>query len=71
MQRAFVGIRIVVVSLIASGVVQLAKKSLVDKMAVAIFVGACVIMVITNWSPVVVIVLGAVLGLLYKGREVE
>ncbi len=61
-QAAFVGIRIVVVALIASAVVTLARKSLVDFVTVALFVVGFGIMVVFSPSPVWIIVGGAVIG---------
>ncbi|OOB76855.1 MAG: chromate transporter [Epulopiscium sp. Nuni2H_MBin003] len=68
-EKAFLGIRIVVVSLIASGVVALAKKSLIDKVTISLFVISLLIMSVISPSPIVVIIIGAVAGLIFCKEE--
>lgn len=67
--QAFFGIRIVVVALIASGVVALSKKSLLDLTTKILFVLSILIMAIWSPSPIILILIGAVCGLIF-GREV-
>lgn len=68
-QEAFFGIRIVVVALIASGVVALSKKSLLDLTTKILFVASLIVMAVWSPSPIILIVIGAVCGLIF-GREV-
>lgn len=67
--QAFFGIRIVVVALIASGVVALSKKSLLDLTTKILFVLSILIMAIWSPSPIILILVGAICGLIF-GREV-
>ncbi len=67
--QAFFGIRIVVVALIASGVVALSKKSLLDLTTKILFVLSILIMAIWSPSPIILILIGAICGLIF-GREV-
>lgn len=67
--QAFFGIRIVVVALIASGVVALSKKSLLDLTTKILFILSILIMAIWSPSPIILILVGAICGLIF-GREV-
>ncbi|ONI44871.1 chromate transporter [Candidatus Epulonipiscioides gigas] len=69
-EKAFLGIRIVVVALIASGVVALSKKSLIDLTTKILFLVSILIMTIWSPSPVIIIVAGAICGLIF-GRKKE
>lgn len=62
-QWAFSGIRAAVVALILSSMWKIAKKSLVDVFAVAIFLVVALVSFFTDISPVVFVVSAGILGL--------
>ncbi|MGL4736162.1 MAG: chromate transporter [Cellulosilyticaceae bacterium] len=64
MQRAFGGIRVVVVALIAHTVYQMAKKAMKDRLSHILFWGSLVILICINISPVWVVIAGAVIGMM-------
>ena len=66
-QWAFEGIRAAVVALIASAVIKLGKKSLVDIGAVVIFLIVTALAVLTDLSPAIFVVAAGAAGLLLKG----
>ena len=66
-QWAFEGIRAAVVALIASAVIKLGKKSLVDIGAVAIFLVVTALSILTDLSPAIFVVAAGAVGLLLKG----
>ena len=66
-QWAFEGIRAAVVALIASAVLKLGKKTLVDVGAVAIFLIVAALAIVTDLSPVIFVVAAGAVGLLLKG----
>ena len=66
-QWAFEGIRAAVVALIASAVIKLGKKTLVDFGAVAIFLIVAALAVLTDLSPAIFVVAAGAAGLLLKG----
>ena len=66
-QWAFEGIRAAVVALIASAVLKLGKKTLVDFGAVAIFLIVTALAVLTDLSPAIFVVAAGAAGLLLKG----
>ena len=66
-QWAFEGIRAAVVALIASAVLKLGKKTLVDVGAVAIFLIVAALAIVTDLSPVIFVVAAGTVGLLLKG----
>ena len=71
-QHAFAGIRVVVSVLIINAVAGLRKKSIVDKLCVFIAVGAFLLSVWVDVSPVVIVVAAAVLGIAIScGREAK
>ena len=63
-QWAFSGIRAAVVALIISAIWKIAKKSLVDIFAVAIFLIVAFVSFFTDLSPIVFVIAAAVCGLL-------
>jgi chromate transporter len=71
-QKAFAGIRAAVVALIVMAVVQVAKKSVNSVSRLAIAVGSFLAIVGLNAPPVLMIVVGALLGFLlfHKGAPV-
>ena len=66
---AFAGIRACVCVLILNAVVKLAKKALVDKAAVALFVIVLGLALFTDISPAILVVLAGAAGILIKGRK--
>ncbi len=68
-QNAFGGIRICVCVLIVNAVVKLFKKAIIDWKTLIIFLGVTLGSALTNLSPVVFIVIAAVLGILLKLLE--
>ena len=67
-KNAFVGIRACVCALILDSVIKLGKKAIVDKITLAIAIIVFVIMCFFNLSPIILVVLAGVTGLLLKGR---
>ncbi len=68
-QYAFVGIRACVCALILNAVLKLGKKAIVDKITLLIAVFVFFVMCFVSVSPVVLVVLAALVGLLLKGRS--
>ena len=66
-QWAFEGIRAAVVALIASAVLKLGKKALVDIGAIVIFLVVAALAIVTNLSPAIFVVAAGAAGLLLKG----
>lgn len=62
-QHAFAGIRAAVVALIASSVIKLAKKSVIDAVTGVIFAAVTILSFFTDISPVVFVVVSGVVGL--------
>lgn len=70
-QKAFAGIRAAVVGMIVMAVWNVGKKSVTGPVKGAIAVGSFFAIVGLQWSPVLMILGGAVLGLLLFQREVR
>ena len=68
---AFAGIRACVCVLIGSAVVKLAKKSLVDKGAIAIAAVVFVLALFTSVSPALLVVVAGAIGIVLKGGKGE
>ena len=68
-QWAFEGIRAAVVALIASAILKLGKKSLVDLGAIVIFLVVAVLAIVTDLSPAIFVVAAGAAGLLLKGGK--
>ena len=66
-QWAFEGIRAAVVALIASAVLKLGKKALVDIGAVVIFLVIAALAIVTDLPPAIFVVAAGAAGLLLKG----
>ncbi|MBE6606856.1 MAG: chromate transporter [Ruminococcaceae bacterium] len=62
-QHAFGGIRICVCVLILNAVVKLLKKSVVDKITAVIFIAVTLLAFFTTISPVVFVVIAAIIGI--------
>ena len=65
-QNAFGGIRVCVCVLIANAVVKLYKKAVVDKITLGIFLLVAVGSTLLDLSPVIFVILAAVIGILVK-----
>lgn len=63
-QYAFAGIRAAVVALIASSVIKLSKKSVVDIASFVIFLIVAVLSFVTDLSPIIFIIVAGVCGLI-------
>ena len=70
-QNAFAGIRVCVCVLIFNAVVKLRKKSVIDKPTQAVFLVVCAGSAFFNLSPILVVILAAVAGILLKKKEVQ
>ena len=68
-QWAFEGIRAAVVALIASAILKLGKKSLVDLGAIVIFLVVAALAIVTDLSPAIFVVAAGAAGLLLKGGK--
>ena len=68
-QDAFAGIQVCVCVLIINGTTKLAKKAVIDKFTAVIFTAVGVLSVLLDLSPVVFVVVSAVLGILIKSKE--
>lgn len=67
--HAFAGIRVCVTVLILDAVLKLAKKSIIDKLSVGIFLVICLLSVFTDISPIAFVVAAGITGFLVYGRE--
>lgn len=65
-QHAFGGIRVCVCVLILNSVVKLSKKAIVDKITLLVFLAVAIASFFTDLSPVIFILIAAVLGILVK-----
>jgi chromate transporter len=70
-QKAFSGIRAAVVAMIVMAVWNVGKKSVTTPVKATIAVGSFLAIAGLHWSPVLMIVAGAVLGLLLFQKEVR
>lgn len=70
-QHAFAGIRVAVCVLILNAVVKLWKKAVVDKYCLAIFLAVLLISVFTDLTPVVYVLITALLGVVIKSLEAK
>lgn len=70
-KKAFAGIRVCVCVLIFNAVVKLWKNSVIDWKCFAIFALVAVLSLITDITPVVFVVLSAVIGIVIKGLGVK
>ncbi|MCO8287067.1 chromate transporter [Tetragenococcus halophilus] len=68
-QNAFAGIRVSVYILILNAVLKLWKNSVVDKVGIFIFAFVFILSVSTRWSPVLLIILAAFIGVAAKLQE--
>ena len=63
-QYAFGGMRIGVVALIVNIVLGMFKQTVKDKIGLAIFISAFIFMAFTTFSPIIVVIVSALLGIL-------
>lgn len=68
-QSIFRGLNIAIVAILLSAVLQLGRRSLVDRVTAAIFAVVFIIYLITGVNPVLFVVTGALAGLLLAGRR--
>lgn len=68
-QHAFGGIRVVVVSLIIHAVIKMWKQSVKNKIGFCLFLVSFLVIILSSISPIVVIVVSAMVGLLSRGKE--
>ena len=67
--HAFNGVRVCVCVLILNAIIKLGKKSIVDKLTVAIFIAVSILSIVTSLSPIIYIIISGVIGaLIYKFR---
>lgn len=67
--NAFAGIRVVVCVLILNAIERLWKKSIVNKVALALFAIIFLVTLLTDISPAICVVLAGVFGILYGGKK--
>ena len=70
-KKAFAGIRVCVCVLIFNAVLKLWKKSVVDWKCLVIFLAVTLLSLLTKMTPVVFVILAAVLGIAIKSLEVK
>ncbi len=68
-KNAFVGIRACVCALILSSVIKLGKKAIVDKITATISILIFLILSLFDISPIILVILAGLAGLLLKGRK--
>ena len=67
-QSAFAGIRIVVAALVLNTVIKMYKSAVKDKIGIVIFLVTLVFGFVLSLSPVIYIIIAAILGILYQKR---
>jgi chromate transporter len=70
-RHAFAGITLGATALIFSAIKGLWKKSLVDKYCIGIFILTFLLMIIFDLSPIVLIIIGAISGIITKNAGVK
>ncbi len=70
-QNAFIGIRAGVCALILDAILKLGKKAIVDKITLLIAILVFVLTCFFDLSPVILVLLAAIAGLLIKGRKIK
>jgi chromate transporter len=68
-QQAFGGIRVAVTVLVLNAVIRMWKKSVKDRLGIAIFTVTFILMAFTKISPIAVIVTSAALGITFTRRR--
>lgn len=67
--HALAGIRIVVCSLMINTVITMAKKGIVDRLGILLFIGAFILVVCSPIPTVVIIIIAACIGIIAKKLE--
>ena len=70
-KNAFAGVRVCVCILIFNAVMKLWKSSIVDKFTLVIFIGVFLGSVLTDLSPILFIVITAIVSIIVKNLEVK
>lgn len=70
-QHAFGGIRVVVVALIVNTIIKMYKQTVKDWIGIAIFILSFSVIAFLKTSPIIVIFLSAITGILIKRKEME
>lgn len=70
-KHAFAGIRVCVVVLIVNAVIKLWKSSVIDRKCFCIFLAVALASLFTSITPVVFVIIAAILGIVIKALEVK
>lgn len=65
-EKAFTGIRVVVVVLILNAVIRMAKKSIKNWLHVLLFVSAYLLIMFTNISPIYIVISSGIIGIVIQ-----
>lgn len=68
-QNAFAGIRVCVFVLILNAIMKLAKKAVIDWVSIGIFLAVLLLSILTDISPIILVVAAGLLGVIYKGKK--
>lgn len=68
-QNAFAGIRVCVFVLILNAIMKLGKKAVIDWMSIGIFLAVLLLSILTDISPIILVVAAGLLGVIYKGKK--
>lgn len=68
LKNAFAGISVGVTALIFNSVVKLWNKSILDKLCIIIYIVMLLLMLLLNISPIVLVLLGAAVGILLRNQ---
>ncbi len=68
-QNAFAGIRVCVLVLIVNAIIKLGKSALIDWVTGLVCAAVLLLSVLTDVSPVLLVVASGLVGVLYKGRK--
>lgn len=70
-KNAFAGVRVCVCVLILNAVKKLLKSSVVDKITMILFILVAVLSILTDFSPIVFVLLAGLTGIFVRGKEKE
>ena len=68
-QNAFAGIRVCVFVLILNAIMKLGKKAVIDWVSIGIFLAVLLLSILTDISPIILVVAAGLLGVIYKGKK--
>ena len=68
-QNAFAGIRVCVFVLILNAIIKLGKKAVIDWVSIGIFLAVLLLSILTDISPIILVVAAGLLGVIYKGKK--